>query len=269
MSSLEPRFWSKVDKLDQHECWYWKASIDINGYGQFLVNKGQLGNKTTTMAKAHRVAWMLTHGDIPKGMYLCHTCDMPSCVNPTHLFLGTQKDNMQDCVAKKRHGYGTVGLPLVYTVEKRKRIFEAYKNGTRIEDITDRFGISRSHLLRLLKQSKIPLRDQHVNNRKLTSIQVQQIRELYAIGNISQYELAARFKVTPTNIGCIILGKSWPEMPLYNHPKRKVRATLTQANEMKELWATGTVTLKELAQRFQFGKTTVWDLLNDVRTPKQ
>jgi hypothetical protein len=209
---LEPRFWSKVAKTTETDCWFWKASIDVNGYGQFGLAPGQFGAKTWTMAKAHRVAWILTHGEIPPGMYLCHTCDMPRCVNPAHLFLGTQTDNMRDCVAKDRHGCGRVGQPIYYDITRIRKIIAAYESGTRREVITRQHHISPTHLLRILKRHKIPLRDSQTIRRKLTEPEVRQIRLLYAQGHISQQALAERFGVTPTNISRIVLRKTWPNL---------------------------------------------------------
>lgn len=89
---VAPRFWSKVDKTN--ECWLWTASRDTHGYGTF--------RRDGCVQKAHRVSWELTHGLIPDGLHVCHRCDVPACVNPDHLFLGTMKDNMQDRNAKGR-----------------------------------------------------------------------------------------------------------------------------------------------------------------------
>lgn len=90
---LHMRFWSKVDKTG--DCWIWKAGKDSGGYGTISA-RGINANK------AHRVSWWLTFGEIPKGLNVLHKCDNPPCVNPDHLFLGTQKDNMQDCSKKGR-----------------------------------------------------------------------------------------------------------------------------------------------------------------------
>jgi hypothetical protein len=87
------RFWSKVDKSG--ECWVWTAkALCENGYGRFYVGKKPL--------RAHRYSWELANGPITDGLFVCHRCDNPPCVNPAHLFLGTHQDNMQDMVAKGR-----------------------------------------------------------------------------------------------------------------------------------------------------------------------
>jgi len=80
-------------------CWDWIAARYQNGYGYVRIPH----TRKNTMA--HRMAWMLTYGEIPDGMYVCHHCDNPSCVNPEHLFLGTQKDNMRDMNNKKRSNH--------------------------------------------------------------------------------------------------------------------------------------------------------------------
>jgi hypothetical protein len=90
------RFWAKVERADG--CWQWTGNIDKPGYGHFKWGR--------RMFIAHRVAYMLTRGPIPKGLFVCHTCDHRSCVNPAHLWLGTAADNMTDKVEKDRQsGY--------------------------------------------------------------------------------------------------------------------------------------------------------------------
>jgi hypothetical protein len=91
---LECRFWSKVEKLGPDECWNWIAGINKGGYGQ-LKYEGHTD-------RAHRIAWILAYGPIPDNFGVLHACDNPACVNPHHLFLGTQSDNIKDCVKKNR-----------------------------------------------------------------------------------------------------------------------------------------------------------------------
>lgn len=87
-------FWNKINIQSKEECWNWGGCKIKTGYGCVMLN-GKI-------EKAHRVSYYLKHGDIPEDMYVCHTCDNPSCVNPDHLFVGTQKDNMQDMISKGR-----------------------------------------------------------------------------------------------------------------------------------------------------------------------
>lgn len=92
---IEHRFWSKVNKTSS--CWLWTGST-IRGYGSIAA----VIDGKRRPAYAHRIAWELTHGAITDGLCVLHRCDVPLCVNPAHLFLGTQPDNLADARAKGR-----------------------------------------------------------------------------------------------------------------------------------------------------------------------
>ena len=80
--------------VSSNGCWEWTGLLDRNGYGK-MSYQGKL-------MFVHRVSYSLFRGEIPRGMNVCHKCDNPKCVCPDHLFLGTQKDNMHDCIRKGR-----------------------------------------------------------------------------------------------------------------------------------------------------------------------
>ena len=95
------RFESKIEKMP-NGCWIWTGTKDLKGYGAIRFNG--------KMHKSHRVAYEIYVGEIPKGMLCCHHCDVPSCCNPDHLFIGTNSDNMRDMYKKGRdlHSRGYV-----------------------------------------------------------------------------------------------------------------------------------------------------------------
>lgn len=76
-------------------CWLWMGSLDGKKYGMLQING--------KMKKTHRFSWEIAHGKIPKGIHVLHKCDTPTCCNPDHLFLGTNQDNVDDKMQKRRH----------------------------------------------------------------------------------------------------------------------------------------------------------------------
>jgi hypothetical protein len=126
--SVKERFWSKVDKRGTDECWPWLAGKEGWGYGMFWFEGHTI--------HASRIAWLLTNGTIPENTFVCHSCDFSGCVNPNHLFLGTQKDNMTD---RENIGMRHAHLPPINRGEKHPRAKlnnalvemarEAYKSG--------------------------------------------------------------------------------------------------------------------------------------------
>src|SRR6185369_2192030 len=97
--TLQQRFEQLYIPVPEAGCWLWLGTIKAKGYGGFTVVKGE-------SQRAHRVSWIITHGKIPEGMCVLHKCDTRSCVNPDHLFLGTNDDNVKDRGKKDRTARG-------------------------------------------------------------------------------------------------------------------------------------------------------------------
>ena len=144
---IKARFWSMVNVTGVNECWEWKK------IGSFLANRGYgiVYFNPFRSQKAHRVSWFISNGEIPQGLHVLHRCDNRKCVNPTHLFLGTNIDNVKDRNQKGRtsHKSRNVGekhglskLADIQVVEIRKR----WKNGEKQSKMEKEFRLKRGSL---------------------------------------------------------------------------------------------------------------------------
>jgi hypothetical protein len=93
--TIDQKLWSRCTKVE-NGCWEWDGSINQSGYGTIGVNRSS--------KLAHRVAWEESNGAIPNGLFVLHACDNRRCINPAHLWLGTNDDNMKDMARKGRGG---------------------------------------------------------------------------------------------------------------------------------------------------------------------
>lgn len=138
------RFWTKVDRREPNECWLWTAAIHADtGYGAFgwPCLKSKSGWKNVD---AHRAAWELVFGFNPGCLDVLHTCDNPPCVNPGHLFLGTNKDNMLNMVLKGRSCRGEKNAKSKQTADRVALIRRSRASGESRASVADRFGMSLS-----------------------------------------------------------------------------------------------------------------------------
>lgn len=219
-ASFAQRFWSKVNKNgpvvcpELGPCWVWTRSRSANGYAVFSVNHVNV--------HASRVAYELTCGPIPEGLWVLHKCDNPVCVRGDHLFLGSAKDNTQDMLSKGRAACGE-------------------RNG---------------YYTQPERRSQLP--GEGSSSAKLTDDAVVDIRKRFAGGTATNAELAAEYKVTGAAISAIVYGKNWTHLPVYER-KTKVRRMLSEEerNAILTDYGRGKATQEELAIRYGTNLCTI------------
>lgn len=135
MEKHQKRFLEKIDRGPG--CWAWRAGKTSLGYGQFRVDGRNL--------YAHRVAWAHFRGELPEEAVVCHSCDNPACVNPDHLFLGTQADNLADMARKGRQGGARLDQ------EKADEIRRRHARGETQTALAAEFGVSQATVWRVVE----------------------------------------------------------------------------------------------------------------------
>lgn len=186
-SEESDRFWSKVAKAGQDECWPWTAYRNRKGYGQFGLKRD--------VVPAHRIAYFLVKGPIPDGFQVCHKCDNPPCCNPGHLFTGTNSDNVGDKCAKERQSKGNSHGEKVRAAlaAHPERVARGSKSG------------------RYTKPERTA-KGEDTGSAKLTDDQVKAMRNEYAVGGVSYSELAVRYGVAKPTVGNIVRGEKWKHL---------------------------------------------------------
>lgn len=136
------RFWSKVDIRGPDACWNWTASHTRYGYGAFGIrDKWFLSS---------RISFFYAHPDKDQSLEVLHTCDNRACVNPRHLYCGTQQQNIQDAVVRNRIATG-VRLPhCVLSDQDIRDIRAAHKKGTSQSHLSRQFGVTSGHVSQIL-----------------------------------------------------------------------------------------------------------------------
>ena len=132
------RIENKIDRIPESGCWIWTGTITSRGYGQLLSSNKKI--------YAHRAAFEAFIGEIPDGMVVCHTCDNVHCVNPDHLFLGTQKDNLQDMKKKGRSTHGEKNAQSLLTEANVIVIKSLLSDGWTEAQVAKHYGVSRSNI---------------------------------------------------------------------------------------------------------------------------
>lgn len=142
---LVERFHEKWSLNAKTGCWEWTAATMGRGYG-FIKIPG-----TRKQVSSHRLSYMIHYGEIPDEMNVCHVCDNVKCVKPSHLFLGTTKDNLVDMKNKDRHLNGEQNSLAKLTDDKVRQIHRLSQEGLSQGKIAKAYGVGQSTIWKILQ----------------------------------------------------------------------------------------------------------------------
>lgn len=208
--SLVDAFWSNVAPGKSGDCWEWRGCRDKNGYGLVQYQKRQY--------RVHRVSYLLHYGEFSGDLLVCHECDNPPCVNPWHLFLGTNAENTADRDRKGRAARGEESNRAKLTEADVLEIRAMAASGSRTKEMTDRFGISYNMIGAIARGdfwkhiggplTTLKLAGSRIGQSKLTEDQVVEIRRMVANG-MSRGAVSRLFGVSRATIIRAVNLQSW------------------------------------------------------------
>ena len=197
-------FFDKINIIGTNQCWEWQGT-KYKGYGSFYNGK--------KMEKAHRFMWKLINGDLKLGLCVLHKCDNPSCVNPTHLFSGTNLDNIKDKIKKNRQTNGEQIALSKLNKESVRLIHNLLENGISQRIIAKQFNVSHSTIGSIGR--RITWKQEHLNfkNRitdkkginnpaaKIDNVIANKIKK--DLNNYSRKEIQVKYNLSKSIIGRI------------------------------------------------------------------
>lgn len=201
----------KFYTINASNCWVWHKSIEQSGYGRIKINGRTI--------KAHRLSWNIHFGEIPPGLFVCHKCDNPPCVNPEHLFLGTAKDNTQDMIEKGRKAIingEQVGTSKLTTTE----VLNIFIDKRAYQEISEDYKVSRglignikrkeiwSHVTDNISKEKI-FKDVMCDTWHLRKLNKQQVVEIKNETVLTKKQMSLKYNVDMATIRRILTGKTW------------------------------------------------------------
>jgi hypothetical protein len=187
------KFWSKVDKRGDDECWEWTGYINAAGYGRMWH------------VLAHRFSYTLHFGDIPQGLCVCHKCDNPPCANPRHLFLGTHEDNVADMVVK---GRGSKGADRHNSRVTEDDVLAIRASTKTINELCDVFGVPQNTISRIQTGTTWRHVSGHIRKPRHGYLTVEQVKSIKADKRYRS-EIASEYGIRPGTVSNIQLGRTW------------------------------------------------------------
>lgn len=213
--TVADRFLEKVDRSNPEGCWLWTAYRNRDGYGRFGFN-----GKSRA---AHRLMYQWVRGDIPRGLVVRHSCDTPSCVNPDHLEVGTQRENIHDMMVRGRWG-GPVGEGNHHaklTEDDVREIRERAAQGASAVEVSQDYPVSPEQAANIIsgrswKRVGGPVTDLSTRGERstLSKLTEDDVREILSSEGVSHSVLAQRYGVTQPTISRIIRRDTWKHVSL-------------------------------------------------------
>ena len=265
------RFWRYVIVGEDNDCWNWTGNVDRGGYGVISIKLTK-----ATSRKAHRIMYSICNGEIPEGLVIMHICDNPSCCNPKHLRLGTQADNVQDCVDKHRRSPqdGDNNNRSVLNSIQVLEIKKLYESGLySAQSLSDKFKVSLTAITYILKGKSwkettggvvIPENRKNRLKNKLTEIQVLEIKKMIETTDLNYKEIGNLYNITGSEVSLIALNKIWKDVgQKINAEQRETHTLGTKLSsenvlEIKRLLREGLTNQKTIASLFGVTPTHIW-----------
>jgi hypothetical protein len=204
------RFWDKVARDGQDKCWPWQAGRNKDGYGYFHVNGAT--------RYAHRVAYVLAHGTLDPAMDVCHSCDNPCCVNPRHLWAGTNQANVADKVSKGRSLHGVKNPKCRLKADTVRQIVQLRNSGLHEKNIAQQIGCNRRTVSAILtgRQWAKVSGLQRVTGQRLgerhpkATLTALTVREIVRLGQTKgASEIAALLQLPRSTAYSVLSGQTW------------------------------------------------------------
>lgn len=268
MKSTADRFWVKVTKdgpihhVLGTPCWDWRSS-GHSGYGRFQFRV----NGKTIYVYAHRYAWELTYGPVPEGKRVRHRCDRGSCVNPDHLVLGTQKDNVQDAIDRKRFNpsRGEWNPCSKLTDAQVIEIRERRAAGETLRALAEEFGCSEGNIMDIVrglswKHIGGPISPKKTMAEYKAKLDTSQIRELcrrYAAGE-SPSRLAEEFGVSHPHVHSL-LRRNRIERRRVGQP---AKLTPAQRRKIRKMYKPGKISMRAVAEQLGISEGLVFQAIH-------
>lgn len=207
-SDAEQRLWAKTDKTK--ECWIWLGHKDRDGYGNIRIGERKA-------MRTHRLSFFLATKIDPIGMFVCHHCDNPSCINPDHLYLGTALENNRDKINRNRENWakGERVHNAKLTRDQVLSIFKEYKaGGVRHIDLAKKYGVSQTAIQLILSGKNWKHNKRSIKNMRnapkpglkvLNKSNEKKVYKEYMDGGVSQAKIAEKYGVSQQTVSNIVL----------------------------------------------------------------